>query len=299
MDNALLTHDENFRTSYLVLLTSVATANHKNTQEEVAFMQQMCQAAQLPQAGVQQVIKAMQSPSTALFAEHAQALKGDDLRFSLVADIINLAYADGNVDADELQQIKNVNGAMNITDEQFETLNAYVQQANTAAAQQEGSPSGGNNGFLAKSGLEGKFSQANIPGDNFQSGSTIGSVLSNLAANFLQGQVGGGNQQQANSGGGLDLGNIAGSLIGGMMNNNKGGSGQQQGGLGGMIGNILSSDQGKAAIGGLISHALSGNEKGKGLTNLAALLGGGGNKNNQQNAGGGLGNIIGGLLGAL
>ena len=292
MDNALLTHDENFRTSYLVLLTSVATANHKNTPEEVAFMQQMCQAAQLPEAGVQQVIKAMQSPSTAHFAEHAQVLKNDDLRFSLVADIINLAYADGNVDADELQQIKSVNGAMNITDQQFETLNAYVQKANNAAAEQEGTPSGGNNGFLAKSGLEGQFSQANIPADNFQSGSTIGSVLSNLAANFLQGQVGGGNQQQGNSGGGLDLGNIAGSLIGGMMNN-KGGAGQQQGGLGGMIGNILSSDQGKAAIGGLISHALSGNEKGKGLTNLAALLGGGGNKS-QQNAGAGLGNIIGG-----
>lgn len=306
MDNALLTQDENFRTSYLVILTSVATANRQNSQEEVAFMKQMCQAAQLSQASVQQVIKAMQNPSAADFSRHTQVLKNDDLRFSLVADIINLAYADGDIDADELQQIKNINRALNITDEQFDALSSYIKKANNSAEQQEGTPGWGNiagnsgggvSDFLGKSGLAGMFSQANIPSKNFQSGSTIGTVLTGLAANFLQGQVGA-NQQQGNSGGGLDLGSIAGSLLGGMGNKQQGNSGGQSG-LGGMLSGILSSQQGQAAIGGLISQALGGNKKGNGLTNLASLLGGGGNGQQQQNAGGGLGSIIGGLLGGM
>lgn len=306
MDNALLTHDDNFRTSYLVLLTSVATANHQNSTEEVAFMKQMCQAAELSQGGAQHVIQAMQNPSSASFSEHAQVLQNDDLRFSLVADIINLAYADGDIDADELQQIKSVNRSLNISDQQFDALSSYIKKANGAAAQQEGIPglgdimasagggSADSGGFLASSGLAGMFSQANIPAKNFQSGSTIGTVLTGLAANFLQGKMSGGGAQS--SGGGLDLGSIAGSLLGGMGNSQQGNAGGGQSGLGGMLSGILSSSQGKAAIGGLVSQVLSGNQKGNGLVNLASLLGGGGQQR-QQNTGGGLGSIIGSLLG--
>ncbi|MGB0525485.1 MAG: TerB family tellurite resistance protein [Flammeovirgaceae bacterium] len=302
-NNPLLNYDENQRTAYLVLLASVATADHENSEGEVAFMQQICSVAQISEASIQQVSDAMTNPSGVNYTAHIGALKDSDLKYALVTDVINMIHADGDMDADELGHVKRLNAALGINDQQFELMTQYVKEANTQAAAQEGTPGvlgflgGGNSseggglgdllgtaaGFLQNSGLLQQFQQQGIPTQNFQSGSTMGTILSGLATNLIQSQLGGGQQQGGNSGGGL-----LGGLVNAAMNSGGAPSGgtQSSGGMGGLLSNVLGSQAGQQMIGGLISNVLGSNQQGSGLPNLSNILGGGGRPAQKSGMGG-------------
>lgn len=303
-NNPLLNYDENQRTAYLVLLASVATADHENSEGEVAFMQQVCSVAQLSGGAIQQVSDAMTNPSGVDYNSHIAALKNSDLKYALVTDVINMIHADGDMDQDELGHVKRLNAALGINDQQFEVMTQYVQKANSQAASQDSTPGmlgfmGGNSGgggglgdiiggFLGNSGLLNQFQQANIPTNNFESGSTMGTILSGLAGNLIKSQLGGG---QSSGGGGL-----AGGLLGGLMDAalNKGGGGAMVGGqspaasgsMGGLLANVLGSQAGQEAIGGLLSQVMGGNKQGSSLPNLSSILGGGGKPAQQSGMGG-------------
>ena len=300
MDNPLLNYNESERTAYLTLLASVASADYENSEGEVAFMQQMCSMAQVGESGIQEVTNAMQNPSGVNFATHINALKNSELKFSLVADILNMVNADGDTDAEELAHIKRLNAALGINEEQFGVMDQYVQKANKFASEQEGIPGlgsllGGSGGgglgdllgaatsFLTQSGMQNQFQQAGIPTNNFQSGSTIGTILGGLATNFLQSKLSGGAPSGGSGAGGM-LGGLVGSVLGGatsgQSNSNSGG------GLGGLLSGVLTSEAGQQAIGGLIGQMMGGQQQGSGLPNLGSLLGGGGKPAQQSGMGG-------------
>lgn len=300
--NTLLNYPTELRTAYLAVLAGIATADHENSKEEIAFIEQMGAAAQIPADSWTEIENALRQPTQ--LSGHLQSLKDSDLKFALMADVLNLCYADGEMDEEEVQQIAQITQALGISQAQFETLTQYVQKANSAAEQQEGNPGmmgllsgGGGAGigdFLSQSGLMGMFQQNNIPTQNFQSGSTIGTVLTGLATQFIQskmsGQAGG---QTGAAGGGL--GGMVGAMLGGNTANTQGAGG----GLGGMVSGFLSSPQGQQAISGLVSQVMGGQKQGQGLGNLTNLLGGGTQQRRQQaNTGqGGLGALMGALLG--
>ena len=296
--NPLLNYNEQQRTAYLVFLASVATADHENSEGEIAFMQQMGAVSQLSEASLQQVNEAMSNPSAVNYTAHIEALKDSELKYSLITDVINMLHADGDTDQEELAHIQRLNTALGINEQQFNVMKQYVNQANTVAAGQAETPGlgflGGDSGtggggigdllgkaagFLTNSGLLNQFQQAGIPTNNFQSGSTIGTVLTGLAGSFIQSQLSGGQQSGGNSGGGL-LGGIMGAMTGGGQGGNAGG------GLGGLLGNVLGSSGGQNALGGLLSQVMSSNQQGSGLPNLSSLLGGGGKPAQQSGLGG-------------
>ncbi|MEM6297118.1 MAG: TerB family tellurite resistance protein [Bacteroidota bacterium] len=302
---SLLNYSEEQRVAYLSILTGIATADHENSAEEVAFIQQMAAAAQISQESWAKVQAAVKNPTSV--GGHLQTIKASDLKFALMADIINLSYADGEMDKEELQQIAKITQVLEISQEQFNTLTQYVQKANQAAEAQEANPGmlgllggseigGGISNFLGQSGLLGAFQQNGIPTQNFESGSTIGTMLTGLATNLIQSQLSGGQTQQSGGAGG-GLGGMIGSLLGGGAT---GGQQQQGGGIGGMVTSFLGSPQGQQAISGLVSQVMGGQKQGQGLGNLTSLLGGGVQQRRQQSTqqgGGAIGSLIGSLLG--
>ncbi len=312
-ENPLLSYDEPSRTSYLAVLASVATADHENSQAEVAFMQQMASFSQLSQSGLQEVTTALQQPNAVNFSSHLAKLKDSELKYALVADLINMLYADGDMDQQELQQVARINSALDISEEQFRVMSDYVRKANQTAAEQEGTPGlmglmSGNQGsagsgmdlgsimglasnFLSQTGMQSQFQQAGIPTKNFESGSTIGTVLTGLASTFIQSQMSGGNRTSAaNSGMGNMIGGLVGSMLGGSQpatqSRGIGNAPSGDSGIGDMISGVLGSPQGQQMVQGLLGQVMGNNQKGQGLSNMSSLLGGG--KKNS--------NAIGGLM---
>ncbi len=314
--NPLLNYSEGEKSAYLTLLASVATADHENSEGEMAFMQQMCAVSDISEKCANEVTAAMTNPASVDFSAHIANLKDSELKFSLIADIINMVNADGDMDANEVAHVNKLNQALGISQEQFDVMREYVEKANSQAKQQETTPGlgflGGNDsngssseggigsmlgtaaGFLVQSGLLNKFQQNNIPTNNFQQGSTMGTILSGLATSFIQskfqvetvtrtlvveclavwwvlclGGNSGTSSMNAGGAGGADLGSLLGGMMGGSNSNS-------QGGLGSILGQVMNQQQ-----------------KGSGLPNLADILGGGGKP--AQNSG--MGSLIGSLLG--
>lgn len=302
-DNPLLKYEKPLRTSYLVILSSVATADHENSDAEVAFIQQMASFAQLEEAGLQEVATSLRQPASINFAQHLNNIKNSDLKYALVADLINILYADGDMDQQELAQLSRINTALDISEEQFRVMSEYVKKANGQAAQQEGTPglmglmsdtataaTGGGmdlggllglaSNFLSQSGMQSQFQQAGIPTQNFESGSTVGTILTGLASTFIQSQLSSGGS--AASSGGNALSGLMGSMLGGSsqpQTQSRGlgaqPSGGESGGLGNMVAGVLGSPQGQAMISGLLGQVMGSNTQGQGLSNMSSVLGGG------------------------
>ena len=234
-------------------------------------------------------MQAAQSANNQGIQQNLDALKGSDLRFSLVTDLISFARADGAYSNDEEAMINKMSQYLGINAEQKQTLESVVDQA----AQVPHNPQDpGKQGFL--NGLGDKLSSVGIP-----KGALMTGLLGVVAPVVLSRVMSGGSNQGQGSGGGL-MGGSMGSLLGGL------GGGGSMGGLlggllgGGMLGGLMGGSSNQSSYGDLPqqgSHIGSG-----GLGSMMSILGGlGGQPNSQPRSagGGGLSGLLGGGMGSL
>ncbi len=309
-----LSQTEEVRTAYLAIMAALSSADHDNSEEEIAFMEQMASVAGLSESSVEEVKEAMKNPSGLDLQAKLVNFKGNDLKFALVTDMLNLSYSDGELEAEEVNQIKQVNQILEISDEQYEALVKYVQEANKLAAEEEGTPEvdkDGNpkaerNNFLSSTGLENTFQKLNIPTKNFKSGSTITTALTSAAFYLVQSYMSGSqkNTQTSQQSGGGGLTGTLGSLLGAAMSGSgqsSGQSGNAMSGLGGLVSGFFANQsqkqgqtQGNAgALGNILSTVMNSASKGKGLGNLMEIVGGGKKKGGNASP---LTNILGSLM---
>lgn len=240
------------RAAYLSALATMAAADGTTAAEELEFLSLLGQAAELPQHNQEEVLQIARNPSQVSLQECLDQLKGSQLRFSFITDIISFAKADGQYSPQEQERIQDIAAYLGINAEQFQSLDEFVDSA--GAAQQQGqdptSPT-----FLQQSGFADRFKNLNIsPG-------MIQGVLGMLAPLVISRLVGG------RRGGGIG-GGLLGSLLGG------GGRMGRGGGLGSLI-SILGGLGGRPQYGGMNSGGLG--------SLLSGILGGG------RRGGGGLG----------
>lgn len=252
------------KAAYLGAVASIATADRQASQDEIEFLQVLTESAVLPDAQEQEVLQSAQDPSNARLTSQLNVLKGSELRFSLISDMISFAKADGHYTPQEEQKIQQVAAYVGVDAQQFSALNQFVDHA--AQAQQKGQDITQSN-FLESSGLGNSFQKAGIGSGGFLKG-----ALAMMAPILMSRMM----SRGGNAGGGLGgaLGG-GGGLLGGLL------GGMGGGGLGGALG---------GALGGGRS---SGGMMGGGLGSLFSTLSGG----RGYGAQGGLGSVLGGLLG--
>ena len=287
MDTQLLqNYSEAEKTAYLSAIASLATADRQASGAEGQFLQALAQQAGLSGGATQQVLAAAQDASNQSIQQHLDVLKGSDLRFSLVTDLISFARADGAYANDEEAMIGKMSQYLGINAEQQHTLETVVDQAATVAHDPQDP---GKQGFL--SGIGDKLSSVGIP-----KGALMAGLLGVVAPMVISRVMGGGQRQDTNPGGGL-MGGSMGGLLGGAANS----------GLGGLLGGLL----GGGMLGGMLGGGNSGTasipQQGSaigsgGLGSMMSILGGLGGRPNSQPAsagGGGLGGLLGGGMGSL
>ena len=287
MDTQLLqNYSEAEKTAYLSAIASLATADRQASGAEGQFLQALAQQAGLSGGATQQVLAAAQDASNQSIQQHLDVLKGSDLRFSLVTDLISFARADGAYANDEEAMIGKMSQYLGINAEQQHTLETVVDQAATVAHDPQDP---GKQGFL--SGIGDKLSSVGIP-----KGALMAGLLGVVAPMVISRVMGGGQRQDTNPGGGL-MGGSMGGLLGGAANS----------GLGGLLGGLLGGGMLGGLLGGGNSRAKSMPQQGSaigsgGLGSMMSILGGLGGRPNSQPAsagGGGLGGLLGGGMGSL
>jgi uncharacterized tellurite resistance protein B-like protein len=233
--------------AYLSAIASLATADRQATSEELEYITSLCQSAGLSSEQEAYVLQAARETNGAELQHSLDVLKGSELRFSLVADLIAFAKADQDYSEEEQQNVSRIAQYLGVNGEQFSTLNQFVDKASATdmdpqQMQQQGFFGLGDK--MQSSGMGNGFLKGLI---SFAGPMVLGSLLSR-GLGRRGGAMGGA------------LGGMLGGGLGGML------GGSRSGGLGGMMGGgglgsiigSLAGGRGLGSTGGLLGRMLGG-----------------------------------------
>jgi uncharacterized tellurite resistance protein B-like protein len=244
--NLLTKYAEHEKAAYLGALAGLSTADREASDEEVEHLREIARAAGLSEQDEQKILEAAKDTSGNDLKKSLDILKGSDLRYSLITDLIALAKADESYTEDERQNIERVAKYLNVDQNQFSVLDQFVDKA----AKDERSPEEFTKpNYLQSTGMEQKFSNAGF--DVASIGKSLFGFLGPVLLGGLAGRAMGGGRR--GSGG---LGGLGGALLGGLLQGrgNTGGMGLP-GGLGSLISG-LNTSRNNQSMGGLLGRLL-------------------------------------------
>ncbi len=224
--------------AYLGAIASIATADHIASEEELEYITQLAESAEISEEQKQAVIRAATELSGDELTRCLEILKTSDLRFSLITDLMNFAQSDKDYSEAEKQNVEKIASYLKINHEQFSLLDQFVNKTSQVevAPEEVSKP-----GFLSSLGFEEKFKKAGIDWKTVGRG-LLGIAGPMILARMISGRRGGRNA-------------LAGGAVGSLL----GGLGRSGGGLGSLIGG-LSGGRGFANSGGLLSRVLKGSK---------------------------------------
>jgi uncharacterized tellurite resistance protein B-like protein len=265
--------------AYLGAIASIASADREASEQEIKFLAALSESAGLSEESTRAVLGAAKDPANLSVQKCLDVLKGSDLRYSFITDIMSFAKADGTLSGEEEELIKGMADYLGVNQQQYGVLKQFVNVADESAKKGEivepqalsgGSQSSGG-------GIGDMLKNAGIP-----TGGLMKGVLA-VAAPLLIGSI-------------LSGGRNRGGMMGGM-----GGMGGLMGGglLGGLLGSVMSGGMGRGGLGGgMMGGSMGGGGLGSILGGLGGLFGGSrGGGMGGSILGGGMGSILGNVLG--
>jgi uncharacterized tellurite resistance protein B-like protein len=236
--NSLLEgHSDAEKGAYLAAIASIATADHQADQQELSYLEDLCDAADLSETQKAQVTNAASDRTGQGLGQHLDTLKNSELRFSLVTDMIAFARADGSYHETERQQIEKVAQHLGVNQQQFSLLDQFTEKAaeSKAPPEEKMSPS-----FLGSLGIGDKMQMAGI-----NTGSLFKGLIGIAGPMILSKVLGGMFGRRGRTGG------VGGGLFPG--GGGIGSGGGMLGGLGSLIG-MLAGGRGFGKSGGLLGR---------------------------------------------
>ena len=203
--------------AYLGAISSIATADHSASDEEIEYIMAVADTADLSPEQKRAVHRATTELTGQELKKCLDILKNSDLKYSLVTDLISFAESDKKYSQEEKANVEKISQYLGINEQQFNLLDQFVKK--TAETQPEpeeiNKPS-----FLSKLGLEQKFQNSGINVASLTKG-LLGIAAPIILANLMRGRQGRGmgaslnpfNMGGSSAGGGL--GSIISMLSGG------------------------------------------------------------------------------------
>ncbi len=216
--------------AYLGAIASIATADTMASEEEMEYISQLCDAADLSPEQRESVLRAATELSADELTRCLDILKKSDLRFSLVTDLMAFAKSDENYNESEQKNVAKIADYLGVNEQQFSLLDQFAEKTKTADL-----PASENtqSHFLSSLGLKDKLQGAGINGNGLLKG-LLGLAGPMILGSLLSRGLGGRRSSSVNGGGGLlrgggGLGSIIGMLSGG----------RGLGSTGGLLGKLL------------------------------------------------------------
>lgn len=210
--------------AYLAAIASLATADRVAGAEEIEHLNQLCEAASLSGEQQQLVERAAVEMQADDLHKCLDILKGSDLRYSLITDLIAFAKSDQNFSREEEEGVHKIAQYLGVDEKQYSLLGEFAEEAASGNPQ----PDGGTDPSFLTGGLKEKMQNAGI-----NTGSLLKGLLAIAGPMILSRMMN--RRSGRGAGGGLMGGGGLGSLIG-MLG---GGAGLGKGRGGGLLGKIL------------------------------------------------------------
>lgn len=241
--------------AYLGAIASIATADRSASEEEIAYIDALCDSAELSEEQAEMIRRSATQLTGEELNKCLDVLKTSDLRFSLITDLIAFAESDQDYSEEEKQSIGRIAKYLGVNQEQFSLLDQFTHKAKAEGVKPEEAASPN---FLAGSGLGEKMKSAGINTSGLLKG-LLGVMGPIVLAGMLsgRGRRGGGGLLGGllGGGGGLLGGMLGGGGLGGMMGGNRGGLGGMLGGGGlGSLTGMLGGGGGFGRSGGLLGR---------------------------------------------
>jgi uncharacterized tellurite resistance protein B-like protein len=145
--------------AYLGALASIATADRKASDEEIQYLQTLAEAANISEQQAQSVVKAATDLSSDELKRCLDILKGSNLKYSLVADLITFAKVDQEYLPDEKANVEKIAQYLDVDQKQFSLLDQFVNKATDGTTNPEEIQ---RPGFFENLGFKDKFQNAGI-----------------------------------------------------------------------------------------------------------------------------------------
>jgi uncharacterized tellurite resistance protein B-like protein len=214
MEKLLKDYSDLEKGAYLGAISSIATADHAASDEEMEYIMALAESADLSEEQKRSVSLAATELTGQELKKCLDILKDSDLKFSLVTDLISFAEADKKYSDEEKANIEKIAHYLGIDQQQFSLLDQFVKKTAEAnpGVEEVSHPS-----FLSKLGLDEKFKKSGININNLTKGllSIAGPMI---LANLMRGRQSRGMSSSLNPfsrGGGGGLGSIISMLSGG------------------------------------------------------------------------------------
>lgn len=128
------------RVDYASIVASLAAVDEEVTPEELEAIHDLCRFLDLPPHTTRVVQQFAMEPDHIAVREALIRLRDSALRFTLVMDMVSLAYADGRYDLDERRQVRGLAAVMLVTEQEVEEAEDRVRAYNAEVAEEEARP---------------------------------------------------------------------------------------------------------------------------------------------------------------
>ena len=123
----LLKATDKEKVAYLSIVATIAAADRNVSSDEIDNLLKLGEQVKISSDGLGKIISAAKEPNSAPIKEYIAELKSSELRFTLVADMYFLGYADDKLTKDEIDEIKKISQQLNVKNEQVEAIAKYVK----------------------------------------------------------------------------------------------------------------------------------------------------------------------------
>ena len=121
-ETMLTGYSDGEKAAYLGALAALATSDHEANEEELDHFREIAHAAGISPDQEQNILEAAKDTSGNNLKKCLDTLKGSDLRYGLITDLIALAKADESYSEEEKSNIEKVAQYLNVDKNQFSVL---------------------------------------------------------------------------------------------------------------------------------------------------------------------------------
>jgi uncharacterized tellurite resistance protein B-like protein len=206
--------------AYLGAIATIATADRTATEEEMEYLEALCESANLTESQTAMIKRAANELTGDELKRSLDVLKTSNLKYSLITDMIAFAESDGSYTEEEKKEIERIATYLGVNEKQFSLLDEFAHEATTEAetisTNSDDQPQ--KQSFLSGS-LKEKMQGAGIDTSGLMKG-----LIGVMGPILLAGMLGGGRRRRS----------------GGMFGNNRSGAGMMGGGaMGGGLGSLI------------------------------------------------------------
>jgi len=126
-NHPLSAYADDEKKAYLCVVASLAAVDSDVTDEEISNLRQLCRKVDLSKRSVGEVLATAEEPRTAPIKEYIARLATSDLRFTLLTDMLFLAYADRDYTLEERTEVSRIALELKVTSEQLRAIEDYVK----------------------------------------------------------------------------------------------------------------------------------------------------------------------------